>query len=147
MLLICCISTNVQAQQEATYQRFQYQKLHWRAYHAKQFSIYFPANAADSLYRFVAVEMPQAMERIRKATLKEVPANINVIIYPSVSKVYESNIGMYEPGKYPYPVFANRGKRVVISFNGSYTDLKADLDEALVRAMWESQVKGGEGVE
>lgn len=145
LLLACCMGKNALAQQEATYQRVQYQKLHWRAYHAKQFSIYFPADAADSLYRLVAVEMPQAMERIRKATLKEVPANINVVIYPSVNKAYESNIGMYEPGRYPYPVFVNRGKRVVISFNGSYTELKADLDEALVRAMWESQVKGGEG--
>lgn len=145
ILLWCSISHNsALAQEEAPYYRFQYQKLHWRVYRAKQYSIYYPANAADSLYHFIASEMPGVMEAIKKAMMKEVPAGLNLVIYPSISRSYESNIGLYETTRFPFPSFINRGKRVVLAFNGSYTDLRSALYEALARAVWESQVKNAE---
>ena len=47
----------------------------------KKISLYFPANTADSPYRYVVTEMPEALEAIRKATMKEGPANLNIVIY------------------------------------------------------------------
>ena len=144
LLLIGGLYNSVQAQEEAPYYRLQYQKLKWRVYRSKQFNIYFPANAADSLYRFIASEMPEATDAVKKAMLKEVPSGLNLIIYPSESKSYESNVGMYETSKFPFPSFINRGKRVVLAFNGSYADLRSELHEALARVVWESQVRNAE---
>ena len=85
--------------------------------------------------------MPAAIEIIKKAMIKEPPVGINLVIYPSTAKAYESNIGINESIHFPFPSFISKGKRVVIGFDGSYADLKADLYEALARATWESQVK------
>ena len=92
--ILLCLNSNLLAQEPAPYNRFQYQKLHWRAYHSKKFSLYFPANAADSLYRYVVTEMPEALEAIRKATMKEVPANLNIVIYiePDLSRLHLHSI-------------------------------------------------------
>ena len=143
MVLLCCVgcSAIAQAQDEPAYNRVQYRKYHWRALHTKRFHLYFPADAADSLYRFVYSQMPDAIEHIKKATLKELPRNLNIIIYPSADQLYETNIGGYETKPATFPTFVNKGSRVVIAYNGSYADLKRQLYEGLSRAIWESQLK------
>ncbi len=66
---------------------------------------------------------------------------LNIIIYPSPDQQYESNIGLFEQESYALPTFIIKGSRVVVSYNGSYEQLKVQLYEAVVRAIWEAQVK------
>lgn len=140
-VFLCIFPLSSKAQENQAFYRFQYHKLKWKAYHEKQFSIYFPADAADSIYRFVAKELPYAIEVIKKATIKEVPKNLNIVIYPSGSQFYESNIGSYEQKQFTVPMFVYKGTRIVLGYSGSYADLKEQLYEGLARALWESQLK------
>ncbi len=146
-LLFALSFQSIKAQEEAQYNRFQFHKFHWRVFHSKSFHIYFPADAADSLYRFLATETPDAIAHIKKVTLKELPKNINIVIYPSVSKSYETNIGGFEPRKFTFPTFAYKGTRIVLAYNGSYADLRAQLYEALARVLWETQMNDGTKVD
>ncbi len=135
------------AQEEVRYNRIQFHKYKWRAYHNKGLNVYFPADAADSLYRFIVDIAPDAINAIKKATLKELPKNLNIVLYPSVNQLYETNIGAREPQNFTFPTFAYKGTRVVLAYNGSYADLKSQLDEALARALWEAQMRDVDKVE
>lgn len=139
LLFIVAIGNKVHGQETARYGRFQYRKYHWQQYRAKSFKVYFPADAADSLLKFVLKEMPVAMARVKRAMIRDVPKDVNVILYPSIDQFYESNIGSYEQDKYAMPVFNTKGKRVVLAYNGSYEDLAQQLREGLARAVWVAQ--------
>ena len=141
LLLVC--TQQLKAQDDPRYNRFQWHKYHWKAYHSKTFNIYFPANAADSLYRFLVKETPEAIEHIKKTTIKDVPKDLNIIIYPSVDQLYETNIGGFETTQFTFPTFVFKGTRIVLAYNGSYTTLKQQLRESLARALWESEMKDG----
>jgi hypothetical protein len=138
-----CGSIQSKAQEDPRYNRFQYHKFHWKAYHSKKFNIYFPADAADSLCRYLIKETPEAIERLKKATIKDVPKNLNIIIYSSIDQFYETNIGGFEPTKFTLPTFVYKGTRGVLNYNGSYADLKDQLNESLARSLWESELKEG----
>ncbi len=138
------LNGTLMAQDEASYNRFQFHKYNWRVYHGKAFQVYFPADAADSLSRFIAKETPDAISRIKKATLKELPKNINIVVYPSIDQLYETNIGARETQDFTFPTFAYKGMRIVLAYSGSYADIRFQLDEGLARAMWETQMKDGD---
>lgn len=142
-VLLLVSAQRLKAQEEPRYNRFQYHKYHWKAYHGSKFNIYFPADAADSLYRFIVKETPDAIERIKKVTIKDVPKDLNIIIYPSVDQLYETNIGGFEPAQFTFPTFVYKGTRIVLAYNGSYADLKKQLYEGLARSLWESEMKDG----
>lgn len=141
LILLHNDSISLFAQEEPRYNRIQYRKFHWNAWHGSKFNIYFPADAADSLFRFVFKEMPDAITHIKKATIHDVPNGMNIIIYPSVDQVYESNIGGYEPTVFTFPTFASRGNRIVLAYNGSYANLIEQMYEGLARVLWETQLK------
>ncbi len=141
LLAMVLYSSPVKAQETARYNRFQYHKYTWKVFHGKGFHVYFPAKAADSLYRFVASETTEALTVIKKATLKELPKNINIIIYPSADQLYETNIGAFETHQFTYPTFVFKGTRVVVAYDGSYAELRLQLYEGLARALWESQIR------
>ena len=144
LLVLCMYSLHAVAQEEEPrYSRFQWHQYHWKAYHSSKFNIYFAADAADSLFKFVLNETPEAIEKIKKATLKEVPKDLNIIIYPSIEQLYETNIGAFEPAQLTMPTFIMKGTRIVVAYNGSYADIKNQLYEGLARSLWESQIKGG----
>lgn len=134
------VASYAQLTPEQPYNRFQYRKLKWRTYHTEAYHIYFPYGY-DSLCRYVAAELPEAMERIKHrmvTTLLEPP---NVVIYPSNTHLYESNIGLYEIEHKALPTFVMKGNRTVLFYTGSHKDLKEQLYEALVRNIWESQMQ------
>ena len=139
-IVLLAVQWPAAAQEEATYNRFQYHKYSWRAFHSKQYHVYYPANAADSLLRFIVREMPDVSARLKKATIRELPKNLNIIVYPSVDQVYETNIGGYEAKPFTFPTFAYKGTRIVLAYNGSYGNLRDQLYEGLSRALWESQI-------
>lgn len=128
--------------QEEPYNRFQYHKFKWRSFHTEAYHIYFPYGY-DSLASFVAGELPEAMERIKHRMVTTLLNTPNVIIYPSVSHLYESNIGLYDIERKTLPTFVMNGSRLAVFFNGSHDDIKAQLYEGLVRSIWEAQVNAG----
>lgn len=139
LMVLFCDYVGAQTSQQEAYHRFQYRKFKWRTYHTEAFNVYFPYGY-DSLCKYVVSELPEAMERVKHrmvTTLVKVP---NVIIYPSPDQLYESNIGMYDQGDKTLPTFVSKGNRIVLFYNGSYTDLKAQLYEAIVRSIWEAQL-------
>ncbi len=141
LFLLSIVAT---AQEEQRYNRFQYHKFHWRVHHGSKVNIYFPADAADSLYKFILKEAPVAINRIKKATISDVPNNLNIIVYPSILQMYETNIGSSMSIRYTIPTFTVKGTRIVLAYNGSYEELKGQLEEGVVRALWDSQLKEGE---
>lgn len=130
------------AQDEARYNRFQYRKVSWRVYHTKAFHIYYPADAPDSLYADIASQARDAIAHVKKETISEPPSGLNIIVYLSLNRFYESNIGINDAGAKPFPTFIWRGKRVVVTYNGSYQQLKEQLYVGISRALWESQISG-----
>lgn len=127
---------------EQQYNRFQYHTFKWRTYHSEDYHVYFPYGY-DSLCKYVATELPEAMERIKHRMVTGLLNPPNVIIYPSVNQLYESNIGMYDMEDKTLPTFVATGNRMVLFFNGSHEDLKKQMYEALVRAIWTAQIKAG----
>ena len=140
ILLLLPLSSGAQSFDKKPYNRFQFHKYKWEVLHTKAFSIYFPIGY-DSLCAFTARELPGAMELVKRrmgASLRKEP---NVIIYPSVDQLYESNIGGFEIKDFTLPTIVHKGTRVMLPFSGSYTGLKEKLQEALVRVVWEEQFK------
>jgi hypothetical protein len=141
--MLMCSKISYAQDEEPRYSRFQWHKYYWKVYRNDKFNVYFPADAADSIYRYIAEETPEAIERIKKATLKEVPKDLNIIIYPSIEQLYETNIGAFEPAQLTLPTFTTKGTRIVLAYNGSYAEIKRQLYEGLARSLWESQLKEG----
>jgi len=144
-LTIMFFALQVKAQDDPRYYRFQFHKYHWKAFYSKKYNLYFPADAADSLSRFLIKETPDAIAAIKKATIKDVPKNLNIIIYPSIDQLYETNIGGFEPSQFTLPTFVYKGTRIVLAYNGSFKNLREQLYESLARAIWESEIKAGAG--
>lgn len=140
-LLLSC-ETIAQSKHEQQYNRFQYHTFKWRTFHTEAYHIYFPVGN-DSLCKYIASILPEAMERIKHRMITGLLKIPNVIIYPSQDQLYESNIGLFDPGEKTLPTFVSKGNRLVLFFNGSHTDLKDQLYEALARSVWESQLKTG----
>lgn len=132
----------VLAQQERSYNRFQYHKFKWETFHTPAFHIYFP-QGNDSLCAYVARQLPEAIKRVKYnmgTSLLRIP---NIVIYPSVDQFYESNIGLYEAEGHTLPTFIAKGTRLVLFYNGNYAALRKQLYEGIAREIWESQLKEG----
>ncbi|MBS1781022.1 MAG: BamA/TamA family outer membrane protein [Bacteroidetes bacterium] len=132
----------VLAQQERNYNRFQYHKYQWKASHTPAFHIYFP-QGNDSLCAYVAEQLPETIKRVKHnmgTNLLRIP---NIVIYPSVDQLYESNIGLYETEGHTLPTFIVKGTRLVLFYHGNYTVLRKQLYEGIAREIWESQLKEG----
>jgi hypothetical protein len=134
------LSIHGYGQQEQRYNRFQYHKYKWRAFHTKAFHIYFPAGY-DSLCAFVTRELPFAMKKVKRNMTTTLLKEPSVIIYPSQDQLYESNIGLYEQENYPFPTFLSTGNRMVLAYTGDYVDLKEQLYETIARSIWDNQLK------
>lgn len=126
--------------QEEPYNRFQYHKFKWRSYHTEAFHIYFPYGY-DSLCKYVVNELPDAKEVVKHRMATGLLKTPKVIIYPSVNKFYESNIGLFETDSKTLPTFTIKGNRLVLFFDGDHEHLKEQLHESLVRSIWEKQLQ------
>jgi len=142
-LFICfCINKPVlvHGQTTAPYNRFQYQNYKWKVLRTPLFQLYFP-QGYDSLASFASVQLPDIIAELKTANLTEVKATPNLILYPSVSKLYESNIGMHQEEVQTFPTINLKGDRLMLAFNGSYEDFRYQLKEAWMRLCWEEQFK------
>ncbi len=142
-LLVTILSitdTKAQSQQEAPYNRFQWHKYKWKTFHTKLFHIYFP-EGCDSLASFITAELPEAMKRVKRSMGTSLLKEPNVILYPSIDQLYESNIGLYQTEQNTFPTYIARGNRLVLAYTGNYEHLKTQLYEALARSIWESQLR------
>ena len=131
-----------QENKDQRYNRFQYHKLRWRVFHADAYHIYYPMYA-DSLSSFIARQYPDAVSEVKKRMISGLDKAPNIVVYPSVDQYYESNIGSFEPQQYTLPTLVVKGNRLVLSFTGSYSDLKAQLQETIARSVWERKIKEG----
>lgn len=120
------------------YNRFQYHKFKWRTFHTEDFHVYFPLGY-DSLGKYVAGHLPEVMARVKHRMITRLTGTPNVIIYPSVNQLYESNIGLYGTRENTLPTFIAKGNRMVLFFNGSNDDFEGQLFEAMVRSVWDAQ--------
>jgi len=129
----------VSAQQEHNYNRFQYHKYKWKVFHTQAFHIYFPVGD-DSLCSFVAGQLPEAIKWVKHNMGTDLLRTPNIVIYPSVDQLYESNIGLCESEEHTLPTFIAKGTRMVLFYNGNYEYLRQQLYEAIAREIWESQL-------
>ena len=124
--------------------RIEYHSFNWEVFHGSNFHLYFP-KGADSLPAAIAEEVAPAKEQVAKrmsTTMSSVPA---IIIYPSLTAQYESSIGRLEKETLTFPTFISRGNRIVLHYNGSYEELRAQLHLAFARAIWEREL-GQQGI-
>ena len=138
--ILTITDTKAQSQQEAQYNRFQWHKYKWKTFHTKLFHIYFP-EGCDSLASFITAELPEAMKRVKRSMGTSLLKEPNVILYPSIDQLYESNIGIYQTEQNTFPTFIAKGNRFVLAYTGNYEHLKTQLYEALARSIWESQLR------
>lgn len=108
--------------------------------HTQAFHIYIP-QGNDSLCSFIAGQLPEAIKRVKHNMGTDLLRTPNIVIYPSVDQFYESNVGLYETEEYTLPTFIAKGTRLVLFFNGNHEDLQKQLNEAMVREIWESQLR------
>jgi len=140
LLGVALLPSALYAQQQAVYNRFQYHKYTWKSLHTEAFHLYFPAGY-DSLASFASVQLPDikdAVQRQMGITLKNKP---NLVFYPSIDQLYESNIGRNDGQLQPFPTIQLKGDRVLLAFGGSYEAFRQQLIEAWVRLSWEEQFK------
>lgn len=128
------------AQSQQRYNRFQYHKYKWKTFHTKAFHIYFP-QGYDSLASFTTRELPDAIKKVKRNMGTSLLKEPNIIIYPSVTQLYESNIGYSEPINYTLPTFVAKGNRMLIAYDGNYEHFKQQLYESIVRSIWEAWLK------
>jgi hypothetical protein len=136
----CCLNILVTAQTTAPFNRFQYHDYKWKVLHTPMFQLYFP-QGYDSLASFASVQLPDIMTAVKTATMIEVKDMPNILIYPSLDQLYESNIGMHQEETVTFPTINLKGNRVILAFDGSFEHLKTQLKEAWVRLCWEEQFK------
>ncbi len=132
----------VQAQQEP-YHRFQYHRFQWRSFQTEIYHLYYPAGN-DSLAALIAGEMPGALKDIRKKIGAGIAGTPNVIVYPSVDQLYESNIGMTEMETFSFPTFVYKNQRMLLAYTGNAEDLRAQVRLSVARCVWESQLREGD---
>ena len=121
--------------------RIQHQPgLKWQRY-STSFAHFYFAGASDSLCRYALENYQPLLKRLeRESGLKSRGLN-NIIIYPSLYKFFETNIGSHDPRKYSYPTISfDAGNRVLIAFKGSYEAFEQDLGFALARQLWEQNI-------
>ena len=132
------VGTILYAQDQQSYNRFQYHKYTWETLHTTAFHLYFP-KGNDSLASFASAHLPDIMEELKRemgVTVKDIP---NIIIYPSPDQLYESNIGMYEQKVQTFPTINLKGNRLLVAFDGSWERFREQIKEAWARMCWESQ--------
>ncbi len=140
-LLWCCFVTVKYAtaqKSQPTYERFQYHHYKWQSFYTKDYKLYFP-DGYDSLCKFAADHLPGIIKDSRKETGLFSRAQPNIIIYPSVPQLYESNIGLYDHKQQTFPTVVIKGGRVLMAFTGSYEQFLMQLKEAWLRACWEER--------
>jgi len=139
MKLLCffigCLPGTLLAQQPAQYNRLQYHHYKWNAFHTSAFHIYFPTGY-HKLCTPIADEFTGGNKLIHKRMGVALSSAPNIIIYPSTDQLYESNIGSFEPADQTLPTFVVKGNRLLLAYTGSKDDLKTQLYEGIVRAVW-----------
>jgi hypothetical protein len=120
------------------FNRIQYQSYSWMAFHTPAFHIYFP-QGNDSLCAIASCSYKETETKIRLRMGTGMSDAPNIILYPSVDQLYESNIGYSDQRKTTFPTFTLKGNRIVLAFNGSADNLRDQLGEAIARNTWETQ--------
>lgn len=145
LLLFLFLVANAAAQYNATAlspgNRFQHPPgLNWQRY-STSFAHFYFSGVSDSLCRYALENYPPLLKRLeRESGLKSRGLN-NLIIYPSVYKFFETNIGSHDPRRYSYPTISfDAGNRVLIAFKGSYAAFQQDLGLALARQLWDQNI-------
>ena len=139
VLAFCCLIT-AYSQTIEQYNRFQYHQYNWKVLSVSSYRICFPAGY-DSLASFASVQLPSIATAVKKNMGNSVKEEANIILYPSVDQLYESNIGLYENGIQAFPTIYLKGSRMMVAFAGSYEGFREQLAEAWVRMAWEEQFK------
>lgn len=81
------------------------------------------------------------MEEVKKTTGGDLEQPPNILIYPSLTQSYESNVGMNEQSIQTFPTITLKGNRVIVAFKGSYEQFLQDLTTAWVKMVWENTFK------
>lgn len=143
LLTICfCLggSMDIAAQTAPPYNRFQYHNYKWKVLRTPLFQLYFPGGY-DSLASLASVQLPDIIAEVKKVTATDVKNVPNLIIYPSLDQLYESNIGMHQQEIQTFPTVNLKGDRVMLAFDGSYAHFRSRLKAAWVMVCWEEQFK------
>jgi len=120
----------------ADYNRFQYHAYRWRVLSTEKYRLYFP-EGYDSLCKFTNIHLPEIIEAVKKQTGLSVRDMPQLIIYPSLAQLYESNIGLYAHRPASFPTVILQGDRVMLAFTGSYETFLEQLKEAWVKLCWD----------
>lgn len=140
-LILLCLSFRGEARViPAEHNRFQYHQYRWQALHTPAFDLYYP-EGYDSLAAFSSVQLPDIMEESKAVMGTYLRNRPNIIIYPSLDQLYESNIGLHEDKIRTFPTIELKGNRMLVAFTGSYEHFLLQLKTAWIRMIWEESFK------
>lgn len=142
-LILCLFLASAKAQDTQPFQRLRYQQpLRWQVWHGKGFHLYYP-HGCDSIARFVSAAFLPAQTHIRKALNASAGKEPQIILYPSLTRLYESNIGSTAVAPLTLPTLVSKGNRVLLAYRGDTALLETDLRLALARSVWEEWFREG----
>jgi len=142
LIIICLITINFPSFSQFGKNKVQYQKFNWRYIQTKHFDVYFHNNN-KTLAVFAANVAESALESIQKTLRYRITRRIPLIIYNSHNEFQQTNvIDLYLPEGVGgvTELFKNR---VVVPFEGNYSQFKHVIHHELVHAVLNDMFYGG----
>ena len=141
-VILCLLVINSPSFAQFGKNKVQYQKFNWRYIQTKHFDIYFHNNN-KTLAIFAANVAESSLESIQKTLKYRITKRIPLIIYNSHNEFQQTNvIDMYLPEGIGgvTELFKNR---VVVPFEGNYSQFKHVIHHELVHAVLNDMFYGG----
>lgn len=139
-MLLTAFSAGAQTMQ--AYQRFQYRQDKWMVYRTQHFHVYYPLGY-DSLCALVVKAFPAAQAKVSKRLGASAKTTPSIIVFPSLDRVYQSNIGAFDLEEKTLPTFTVKGSRLLLPYGGSREEFITSLGIGLARASWQATFGDG----
>ncbi len=121
--------------------RRQYEKQIWQVYQTAAYDVYY-TKGADTLVAEVLLEIQDVLQEIEDSLFTSRIRKLNIILYPTIASLQESNIGISADRVLPIGSKRFTGNRVLLAYKGNRTLLRADLKEKILDAYIQQRIYG-----
>lgn len=121
--------------------RLQHKAAHWQVYTTPAYDLYYQKDN-DSLVAEVLYEIQSVIKEIEDSLFANNNKKLNIILYPSVADLQESNIGISADRLLPIGSKRFTGNRVLVAYKGSENVLRQDLKEKLLAQYIQQRIYG-----
>ncbi len=131
------------SQMEFGKNRVQYEQFDWQLYRFDRFDVYFYLGG-NELAEYAMRSSDRIMRDLEKTLDYTLDKRIEVVIYNKLSDLKQSNIGLVTDQQYNIGGVTHIvGTRLMLYFDGDYTNFEKQLRAGLTRVMVEQMMYGG----